>query len=88
MLRRYWFRFDPKGVGEFPPGVAMGCGVSAYNYDDALRILRKKVFHCDLLPPILRCIQDVDISKLDEGHVRPNMGVVTERGVWFPLGYR
>jgi hypothetical protein len=36
-LQRYWIRFqlDPSQLGPRP-----GCGVTAYNYEDALLILR------------------------------------------------
>jgi hypothetical protein len=29
-------------------------------------------------------VEDVDVSQLDAGHVLPNMGDPTLRGVWFP----
>jgi hypothetical protein len=32
----------------------------------------------------LHVTEDVDIQTLDQGHVLPNMGVPSERGVWFP----
>ena len=38
-------------------------------------------------PPIESISEDVDISTLDEGHVRPNMGNPLRRGIWFPIGY-
>jgi hypothetical protein len=28
-----------------------------------------------------------DVATLDQGHVRPNMGSIFARGIWFPLGY-
>jgi hypothetical protein len=81
-LRRFWFSFE--GLPPFSV-LTVGCGVTAYTYDDALQILKDKVFEQSL--PACSVIEDIDISTLDEHHVRPNMGVVTQRGVWFPLGY-
>lgn len=81
-LHRFWFSFE-----DLPPFsiLNVGCGVTAYTYDDALQILKDRVFAQSL--PASSVIADVDVSTLDENHVRPNMGVVTQRGVWFPLGY-
>jgi hypothetical protein len=39
------------------------------------------------LPQVAVMIQDVDVSRIDEQHVLPNMGNVLERGIWFPLGF-
>ncbi|MDE1461026.1 hypothetical protein [Spartinivicinus poritis] len=85
-LHRFWFRFDFKLDDGSPPGLLMGCGVTAYNYDDALELLKSKVFK-DIVPPPKSVEEDVDVSTLDTGHVLPNMGNVTVRGIWFPLGY-
>jgi hypothetical protein len=68
-------------------GVRLGCGVSAYDYDDALQIVEVNVFTGQPLPTIAREVSDVDISELDDKHVRSNMGDVLRRGVRFPLGY-
>lgn len=86
-LRRFWIEFSIDVDTPLPAGVGLGCGVSAYDYDDALRIIRSRVFEDRSLPKIWRNIEDVDVSELDASHVRPNMGDVLRRGVWFPLGY-
>ena len=31
--------------------------------------------------------EDIDVRALDPNHVLPNIGNVTSRGIWFPLGY-
>jgi hypothetical protein len=89
-LHRYWFEFEiaPGDLDENPSyaGLSWGCGVTAYNYDDAVEILRQRVFKEDPLPEIARVVKDIDISQLDEGHVRPNMTAPSERGIWFPAG--
>lgn len=89
-LHRYWFEFAiaPGELGQFPSysGLGWGCGVTAHNYDDAIAILRDRIFKSDPVPEIAQVVEDVDLSELDEGHVRPNMTAPTERGVWFPAG--
>jgi hypothetical protein len=84
LYRRYWFRFE---ISDIPTPLNLGCGVTACDYDDALTLLRERVFPGRELPRIVECIEDVDVSTLDRNHVRPNMGVVVYPGVWFPLGY-
>lgn len=83
-MRRFWFRFEPLGE---PSALNRGCGVTAHTLDDALLLLRERVFTGRQLPRIAETIEDVDIRTLDQGHVIPNMGVVSIRGVWFPLGF-
>jgi hypothetical protein len=66
--------------------VLLGCGVTAWTEGDAVAILRDKIFAGALLPPY--CLEkDIDVRTLDPGHVRPNMGTVAFRGIWFPLGF-
>ena len=86
-LHRYWFQFELTVHNPHPSGTVAGCGITALNYEDALKILQEHVFTQQKLPPICRVIEDVDIATLDPNHVRPNMGLPIKRGVWFPLGY-
>jgi hypothetical protein len=83
-LQRFWFTFE-----EFPESTPLnlGCGVTAYEYEDALALLREHVFRISAMPKIAKCIEDVDVRGLDQSHVVPNMGLVTDRGIWFPQGY-
>lgn len=83
-LKRFWIRFK-----SIPPynSLRLGCGVTAYDYDDAVTILRDTIFKDKDLPPIDYVIEDVDVSTLDQKHVIPNMEPVTWRGVWFPKGF-
>lgn len=85
--RRYWFEFEIEIAFNFPTGIAIGCGVTALSYDDAIEIIDNKVFNKIKRPPIKQVIEDVDIRKLDQGHVIPNMKPPIYRGIWFPLGY-
>jgi hypothetical protein len=83
VLTRYWIEFD---WGNQAPmaGTNVGCGVTAFDREDALGLIEKAVFANKAMPPIKNVIADVDIATLDEGHVIPNMGALSERGVWFP----
>lgn len=84
-LRRFWFTFaNPL---QFSP-LGLGCGVTARNYEDAMSVLLSQVFCSEAALEIDACIEDVDVQALDSHHVTPNMGDVTRRGVWFPLGYQ
>jgi hypothetical protein len=83
-LRRYWFKFGPLKT---PSALNIGCGITAYDYDDAINVLREQVFASQPLPSIASFVEDVDVSTLDQKHVLPNLGQVVKRGVWFPLGF-
>ncbi len=67
--------------------MSLGCGVSAWSREDALRLVAE---HLGLEPPEPNVVvEDIDVSTLDAGHVLPNMLPPSERGVWFPVaGYR
>ena len=84
-LRRFWFKFAPL---ERPSILNLGCGISAYSYEQAISVLREKVFKGISLPEIVSFIEDVDVSSLDANHVIPNMDSPLTPGVWFPKGYR
>lgn len=79
-LRRLWFKFDDD---VYSP---MGYGVTAWSEDDAVSILRDRVFR-DRPIPKAAIKTDVDVSALDPGHIRPNMGSPNRRGIWYPLGF-
>lgn len=84
---RFWFEFDIDSVFNFPAGIGIGCGVTAFDYDDAIKIMEDKIFFKIKRPVIKKVIEDVDIRTLDQGHVIPNMHPPNNRGIWFPLGY-
>lgn len=87
MVRRYWFEFDFSD-GERSYGwfflPAHGCGITARDYDDALRIMRRFLLRGEGFPKFSRVVEDVDVSTLDSKHVLPNAGVPVWRGVWYP----
>lgn len=86
-LKRFWFQFDSTD-GELPPGFKLGCGVTAFGYEDAISMVRERFSNAfgASLPTILNCIEDVNVSALDENHVIPNMNPPKLRGIWFPRG--
>jgi len=86
-LIRYWVEFSFENYNDLPAGISMGCGVTAYSQDDAIRVLNEKVFREKSMCPIKKLIENVDIRILDQNHVIPNMKTPAERGVWFPVGY-
>lgn len=79
-LRRFWIRLADD---ELPVGFRLGCGVTAYNRDDAFALLLKFWSAKHSGPVITDVSEDVDLTTLDEKHVLPNIGDVTRRGVWF-----
>jgi hypothetical protein len=83
MLRRYWIEWE-HSPEERDPYLRHGCGVTAFDKDDALQLVKEKMFPDEPLPPVSKIIEDVDVSTLDQGHVIPNMHPPVWRGVWFP----
>jgi hypothetical protein len=86
-LHRYWFEFDIAADDLGFSLLRVGCGVTAFDRDDALFLIRQHLLHETTLPSIRRIVEDVSIEDLDQGHVIPNMGPPHARGIWFPKGY-
>src|SRR5688572_20844965 len=83
-LRWFWFELVPSS--DLPPGVRLGCGVTAYDLNDARRILRERVFGGNE-PPAVTIVEDVDLPTPAPAHSLQNMLPPSNRGFWFPLGY-
>ncbi len=64
--------------------MTLGCGVTAYTEEDAIRLIREVALEGAPLPAIEHIHEDFPFDMLDVNHVIPNMGVMVERGVWFP----
>jgi hypothetical protein len=64
------------------PGAPLGIGVTAYSREDALTLIREIGWEIDLNAATV--IENVRFDDLDQGHVVPNMGPMTFRGVWYP----
>ena len=86
-MKRYWFEFNFSAEDKIPYGLPIGCGVTAFSYEDAIKIIREKIFASKKMPDTKKNIEAVDVSTLDQAHVIPNMRFPSERGVWFPSGY-
>jgi len=86
MLTRYWIKFeDTPVISSLVPKV--GCGVTAYSYEDALYILKATIFKYQPLGKIVDVIENIDVSTLEAGHILPNSLPASVRGVWFPIGH-
>jgi hypothetical protein len=72
-LTRYWFR-TARGYGY---------GVTAYSIADAKELLARD-WPASTRDDILEVVEHIDVRSLDQGHVIPNMGPPSVRGVWFP----
>lgn len=84
MPKYYWFSFEKF---DYPTPLNLGVGVTAFSKEEAIDFLKRKIFTNIALPPIAKCIENIDISTLELNHIRPNMGNPARRGIWFPLGY-
>ncbi len=84
-LIRYWFVTSPEN--RFGPG---NFGVTAYSKEEGIEMIIKAMTSLGLqqlltnLNEDTEVIANIDIRILDEGHIIPNMGVVTYEGVWYP----
>jgi hypothetical protein len=70
LLTRFWFEFDFSGdaLRRFGYLPAYGVGITAYNYNDAMRIMRRWVVRGDEMPEFTKVIENVDVSRLMETH--------------------
>jgi hypothetical protein len=86
-MTRFWITFKidtPEGV---VPPFPRNYGVTAFDLEDALRLLKEAVFRDRGMYEIESVVPDVDVSALDPDHVLPNIGVPAGRGIWYPRGY-
>jgi hypothetical protein len=86
-LKRYWFEFEfPKpriGHGVYIPANGC-CGITAFDYDDALNIMRRFMLRENETPIFRRVIENVDMTTIEDENVFCNLGVPIWRGVWYP----
>jgi len=57
-------------------------GVSAYSLTDALTLLEEYGYTLDFTKALIQ--EHIRLTDLDQGHVIPNSGVITRRGIWYP----
>lgn len=69
--------------GGDPSPFFVGCGVSGYDEDDCLALVRAEIFDGRPLPGFRNRLPDVDLSTLPEP-VQQYLGNPAARGVWFP----
>jgi len=65
----------------------LGFGVTAYDIDDAISIIRS-LGYAEYLPSDLGSLEitvGVRYVDLEENHVRTNMGPIVMRGMWYPF---
>ena len=90
MLTRYWIEFETNQYEDFTFNCFFkrGIGVTAYNYDDAIKLLEKNISYFEEgVQGIKSVTENIDINDLDRGHVIPNMGICSNRGIWYPQGF-
>lgn len=73
-LTRYWFNSKTR----------IGVGVTAYNLDEAISLIKQNKLAMRHQPDFSSVIESIDIEKLDQNHVIPNMGICSNYGIWFP----
>ena len=83
-LIRFWFEFD--SPGDSTPSISrLGCGVTAYNYDDAIHLLDRHLFKNRSGMIIKRFVENIDVSTLDPDHILSNIAQPPNlRGIWYP----
>jgi len=62
-LKRYWLEFDIPFAFDFQMGIGSGCGVTAYDYADAIKIMDGKIFTEIKRPPFKKKLK-ILISKI------------------------
>jgi hypothetical protein len=63
----------------------LGYGITAFSLEDALAIIEDAGYSLPEDKSVLRIIEGVRVSDLDQLHVVPNMGPIVVRGLWFPF---
>ena len=80
-LVRYWF------ILRSSTGFTRQVGVTAYDYADALLLIKEKVVSFKESPAVVSFTENIDVSTLDANHILPNMAPPTMRGIWYPMGF-
>lgn len=83
----FWLTFLKKKEHKLPIGTRLGCGVTAFDENDAKSLIFDKVLGANTNVEFDEILSDISVDDLDKNHVIPNMGNPALRGIWFPLGY-
>ena len=74
LLVKFWF--NAKEI--------RGIGVTAYSLEDAISLIKNEKSVMSYEPNFDSYKENINIQELDQNHIIPNMGVCTNRGIWFP----
>ena len=79
-MQPFWITFErlPR-----PSVLNIGMGCTARTEADARLLVKNAV--PDMAIQTIKPV--TDLSSLDQGHVLPNMGDISQRGIWFPMGF-
>jgi hypothetical protein len=77
-MRPYWLDLEKSAT---PSGTNLGVGITAYSEEDARTIFANK-FGSEQIVRVIRVIRTID--DIEQNHVRPNMGNLLVRGIWWP----
>ena len=77
-MRPYWLDVEQSAT---PMGSNLGVGITAYSEDDARTIFANE-FGGGRAVLAIRVIRTID--DIEQNHVRPNMGNLLVRGIWWP----
>jgi hypothetical protein len=78
LLTAFWISFpeDSFAIKNF--------GVTAYSIDDAYSLLKVLGYDYYRTAKKIEVKENVKWDELEENHVRPNIGPIVVRGVWYP----
>lgn len=83
-MKVFWIEFEKVEGKELPIGTGWGCGVTAYDKEDAINLMKKLIFKDWKDIPILSSKENITLDDLEQNHVAPNIGNIMIRGIWFP----
>jgi hypothetical protein len=83
MLHKYWIELESSDPALAWQG-QFHYGVTAYNYEDALKLLVERFCMNRDFPSVVSVVEDVDISTLQVGKLVTEIGVPVWRGIWYP----
>lgn len=84
---KFWIKLKQSIFDNPPIGTLLGIGVTAESKEEALILIKDKVYINRDMPEIEFVDSYISIDNLEENHVRPNIGNMDDKGIWFPLGY-
>ena len=67
--------------------VRRGVGVTGNDLDECFDVVQKRIFGKAAMPAVLKVVQDIDVSTLDQDRVLPNIEPPIWRGIRFPPGF-